>query len=158
MKILLAVDGSKYSMEAALKCCEIVSVADDTEIKIVSVADVSRSIENVPFGFGGNFSLTLNDELEKMANTFVTDARVAIEKKLNGKAKIETQVLGGSPKIEIVDEAEKWGADLIVVGSHGYGFFERMLIGSVSNAILHHAPCSVLVIKTQVDKTPEDNN
>ncbi len=53
------------------------------------------------------------------------------------------------PKESIVEEAQKWSADLIVLGSHGYGFWERMLLGSVSNAVVHHAPCSVLIVRNK---------
>jgi hypothetical protein len=47
----------------------------------------------------------------------------------------------------ILDEAERWGADLIVVGSHGYRAWERFLLGSVSQAVVSHAKCSVAVVR-----------
>jgi nucleotide-binding universal stress UspA family protein len=47
----------------------------------------------------------------------------------------------------ILDEAERWGADLIVVGSHGYRAWERFLLGSVSQAVVSHAKCSVEVVR-----------
>ena len=147
MKILLAVDGSKHALAAILKCCEIVAISEETEIKIVSVANISSSIGVEPYVTSSEFHLSINKEIKKMAETFVADAKFTVIEKLGDKVKLETKILRGSPKVEIVEEAENWGADLIVVGSHGYGFFERMLIGSVSNAILHHAPCSVLVVK-----------
>jgi nucleotide-binding universal stress UspA family protein len=60
---------------------------------------------------------------------------------------ITTEVLIGSPKRVIVEEAEKWGADLIVVGSHGYRSWERMLLGSVSQTVALHAECSVEIVR-----------
>jgi nucleotide-binding universal stress UspA family protein len=60
--------------------------------------------------------------------------------------KISTRLLSGPAGKAIVDKAKKWNADLLVVGSHGYGFWGRML-GSVSDDIVHHAPCSVLVAR-----------
>jgi nucleotide-binding universal stress UspA family protein len=51
------------------------------------------------------------------------------------------------PKSIIMDEAEKWGADLIVVGSHGHRGIERFLLGSVSEGVALHAKCSVEVIR-----------
>src|SRR5215213_10982752 len=65
---------------------------------------------------------------------------------------LSTHILCGSPEQSIVAEAEDWGADLIVVGSHGYGFWERMFLGSVSNAVVHHASCSVLVVRKSASK------
>jgi len=53
----------------------------------------------------------------------------------------------GAPSRMIIESATNWGADLIVVGSHGRGFWGRVMLGSVSDAILHHAPCSVLVVR-----------
>jgi nucleotide-binding universal stress UspA family protein len=47
----------------------------------------------------------------------------------------------------ILDEAERWGADLIVLGSHGYRAFKRFLLGSVSQAVATHAPCSVEIVR-----------
>ncbi len=156
MKILLAVDGSKYALAAMLKCCEIVSIDDESEIRIVSVAEIATPFATEPFGVSSEFNLTLNNEVKRLAKTYVADAEFTISEKIGDKVKVETKVLRGSPKVEIVEEAENWGADLIVVGSHGYGFFERMLIGSVSNAVLHHAPCSVLIVKTKGTENSEE--
>jgi nucleotide-binding universal stress UspA family protein len=60
---------------------------------------------------------------------------------------ITTEVLEGPPKELIVDEAERWGANLIVIGSHGRGAAKRFLLGSVSLAVTTHAPCSVEVVR-----------
>jgi nucleotide-binding universal stress UspA family protein len=60
---------------------------------------------------------------------------------------VTTEALTGSPKRTIVEEAEAWGADLIVVGSHGYKSWERMLLGSVSQAVAAHARCSVEIVR-----------
>jgi nucleotide-binding universal stress UspA family protein len=60
---------------------------------------------------------------------------------------VSTEVITGSTKRTIVEEAEDWGADLIVVGSHGYHNWERMLLGSVSQSVAAHAPCSVLIVR-----------
>jgi nucleotide-binding universal stress UspA family protein len=51
----------------------------------------------------------------------------------------------------ILDEAEKWKVDVIVLGSHGRSGFDRMVMGSVSEAVALHAKCSVEVIRRQHD-------
>lgn len=61
--------------------------------------------------------------------------------------KIETEVRAGAPDQVILEIAKEWKPDLIVVGSHGRGFWGRLTLGSVSDSIIHHAPCSVLVVR-----------
>jgi nucleotide-binding universal stress UspA family protein len=65
---------------------------------------------------------------------------------------VSTEVLTGSPRRRIVEEADDWGADLIVVGSHGYHTWERMLLGSVSQAVAAHATCSVEIVRCRQKK------
>ena len=64
----------------------------------------------------------------------------------------EAVVHDGDPRSVIVDEAQDWKADLIVLGSHGYSGFKRWLLGSVAQSVVSHAPCSVEVVR---DKTPK---
>ena len=58
----------------------------------------------------------------------------------------EDAVQDGSPSHRLVEEAVNWDADLVVVGHHGQGGLERLLVGSVARSVLYHAPCSVLVV------------
>jgi nucleotide-binding universal stress UspA family protein len=60
---------------------------------------------------------------------------------------VEARVLHGRPKVAILDEAECWGADLIVLGAQGTTGIERFLIGSVSLAVAAHARCSVEIVR-----------
>jgi nucleotide-binding universal stress UspA family protein len=158
MKILLATDGSKYALAAAAKCCDLLTISKESHLRIVSVADISQPVRAEYFGVSNDFYLTLSKQLKETAGTYVEMTKQLVEKKVGKEAQIETAVLVGTPKMSIVEDAEDWGADLIVVGSHGYGFFERMLIGSVSDAILHHSPCSVLVVKIDEEIQEEDSD
>ena len=60
---------------------------------------------------------------------------------------LSREVIKRNPKLVIVDEAERWGADWIVMGSHGYTGLKRMLLGSVSQAVSMHAKCSVEIVR-----------
>ncbi|HEY9615889.1 MAG TPA: universal stress protein [Microcoleaceae cyanobacterium] len=60
---------------------------------------------------------------------------------------VEFQQLPDSPGRAICRLAQSWGADLIVMGSRGRSGLQELLLGSVSNYVLHHAPCSVLTVK-----------
>jgi len=61
----------------------------------------------------------------------------------------ETVVHDGDPRSVIVDEAEDWEADLIVLGSHGYTGLKKWLLGSVAQSVVSHAPCSVEVVRSR---------
>ena len=151
MKILLATDGAKQG-NAALEMLKRLSIQDGDQIVLVSVVDMP-----IPVGmdiYGGYVPDTT--ELEKTAKD--TAARVLSDAKDNlqnylgdKKVEITTELLFGSPESRIVEAAERVRPDLVVVGSHDYSAWERLLIGSVSDAAVHHAPCSVLVVRCPQD-------
>jgi nucleotide-binding universal stress UspA family protein len=60
----------------------------------------------------------------------------------------EFRQLMGSPGRIICEFAESWGAELIVMGSHGHTGLKELLLGSVSNYVVHHTSCSVLIVKS----------
>ena len=65
---------------------------------------------------------------------------------LNGFLEMEQSLLTGDPREEILRVAGEWTADLLVVGSRGLGAIRRLLLGSVSEAVLLHASCPTLVV------------
>ena len=71
----------------------------------------------------------------------------AAERLRSAGLQVETQILEGDPRDEIVDQAKTWPADLIVMGSHGYSGIKRWLLGSVAQSVVGHAPCSVEVVR-----------
>ena len=148
MKILLATDGTKYA-EAAAQMLTNLNVKAGDEVKVISVVDAQ-----VPLAidvYGGYLPDTT--ELEKAAKNNAEKVVEGTSKKVNdmfaGKnVVVVSDILYGTPESRIVETAEEMHADLIVIGSHGYKTWERMLLGSVSNSVVHHAPCSVLVVRT----------
>jgi len=149
MKILLAVDGSPSSEAAVDEVARRMWEAD-CEVCIISVVET-------PITFATEFTgapATYYEELEKFESAKARDTlERAVAKlqatKAGGTLHITTEVLMGSPKRLIVEEAERFEADLIVVGSHGYRTWERMLLGSVSQAVATHAECSVLIVRSR---------
>src|SRR3954453_16161548 len=65
-----------------------------------------------------------------------------------GVKSVKTHAREGDPADAILDVAEEEGADLIVVGNKGMSGAKRFLLGSVPNKVSHHAPCSVMIIRT----------
>ena len=148
MKILIATDGSKYGQSGIDFAANIISEPDTTEVKIVSVIE--------PFAL--NDVETLIESTEELADLTTAAARQAdtvgkrlaneFREKFSGsKIEVSNEVLGGPAARTIVEKAEEWNADLIVVGSHGYGFWKRAWLGSVSDRVAHYAPCSVLIVR-----------
>ena len=147
MKILIATDGSDYSKAAVDDCCRYVIRPDDCEILVVSAYEDTYTIAAEPFALSAEYYQQLENAVSGLASSFVKEAKKTIEDKFPGTAiNVSTEVLRGAPDQQIVERAKEWKADLIVVGSHGRGFWGRLL-GSVSNGVVHHAPCSVLVVR-----------
>jgi len=148
MKVLIPTEGSEFSMAAIKECCRIFDESENTDIELFSAAEP-------PFtpGEAAGFAVDYQQELDAAALQKANDAVDAAKAKIREEfpelaAGLTTKVVEGRANQEIVDEAESWGADLIVMGTHGYGFWKRAVLGSVSNSVLHHAPCSVLVVRT----------
>ena len=159
MKILIATDGSEFSEAAIETICRMFKDEKNMRIKIVSAYEPPVMAVSAPYALTAGYSPVLEKEFKDQAMQAVVVAERKVGESFpNLKNNISTGVLCGSPERTIVEESEKWGADLIVVGSHGYGFWERMFIGSVSNAIVHHAPCSVLIVRKQKSRKVGENN
>ena len=92
-----------------------------------------------------NYYEEMDAALRKQAQNLVDQALQRL--KPNKSISVDASLLPGPPKTVILDEAESWGADLIVVGSHGYSAWKRFLLGSVSQAVVSHAKCSVEVVR-----------
>ena len=75
--------------------------------------------------------------------------RIANELRSTG-FKVDTAVEVGDIREKIIDSAAEWGADLIVVGSHGRSGIPRLLLGSVAEFVARHAKCSVEIVRTSV--------
>jgi universal stress protein A len=149
MKVILATDGTKQS-EAAIEITKSLNLREGDEIWVISVVDMALPLSiDVYAGY-----LPSTDEIE----TAVKDNAQQILETTGAKLKeifneknvsILLELLNGSPESRIVEKAEEVEADLIIVGSHGYNRWERLLLGSVSDSVIHHAPCSVLVVRSK---------
>lgn len=91
------------------------------------------------------------DALERLAHEDLDRATSRLRQEAATELAVESMSRTGSPRRVILDEAESWGADLIVVGSHGRGLAGRFLLGSVSQAVATHARCSVEIVRRRKD-------
>jgi nucleotide-binding universal stress UspA family protein len=148
MKILIATDGSDFSRTAIERCCRMLKLSEHPQIKIISVYEQMAPMATEPFAISAQYYQEMMDLARKQCETFASDSVEQIKKMIpDANSNVQTEVRLGAPARVIVDEAKDWNADLIVVGSHGRSFWGRLTLGSVSDAIVHHAPCSVLVAR-----------
>jgi nucleotide-binding universal stress UspA family protein len=146
MKILLAVDGSVYS-DAAVE--EIVKRPwpAGSEIKVITAAEMPIIVGIEPWAASPIFFEQLQKGIRLAAQDVISRARAKLNIIEDKTLKISTEIIEGPPRQVIVDEAEDWHADLIVMGSRGLGAWNRLLLGSVSSGVLHHAGCSVEIVR-----------
>jgi nucleotide-binding universal stress UspA family protein len=146
MKILLATDGSNCSAAA------VNSVAghpwpEGSELKIVSATDIPNMSATEAWVLPDSYYAAMDGAAKARAEKAVKDAAERIKSVKASGLEIVTEIKHGHAKDVILDEAERWGADLIVLGSHGYNGWERFLLGSVSHAVASHAHCSVEIVR-----------
>jgi len=145
MKILLAIDGSPHS-DLAVKQVARQPWPRNSSVEILTVIHPTIPMLTEPTLMIAGASVQQAEELRAVAPGVVEAAGKQIARSAPGLT-VTTKILDGGPAHAIVDEARAWGADLIVLGSHGYGFMTRMILGSVAGAVVADAPCSVLVVR-----------
>jgi nucleotide-binding universal stress UspA family protein len=148
MKILLAVDGSAYSSEAVGEVAAR-PWPPGTKVRVLSAVErVPPPAAELWIDAGGILERT-QQEMIKSAERLTASVAEALQ--ASGLA-TETAVREGDPRTVIVDEAKEWSADLIVMGTHGYTGLKRWLLGSVAQAVVSHAPCSVEVVRRKLSE------
>lgn len=136
-KILIAVDNSSASREAARRGLELADMLN-AEVALIFVIDVALTIGQADSGITPEQALKASKEeaestLEQMAG-------------LQPSRAVTRLMPQGHPKQEIINAAEEWGAQLIVMATHGRTGIGHLLMGSVAEAVLRHAKVPVLVV------------
>jgi universal stress protein A len=145
MKILLAIDGSKFS-EWAVQAVVAQTKPNHADVRILHVIEpIPQYADGLSWGYGLQAGNVLEEEREQAQGLLAKAARELRD----AGFQVETAVEVGDAKAVIVDAAAQWPADLIVLGSHGRKGLERFLMGSVSEAVARHAPCSVQIVRSQ---------
>ena len=143
-KILLATDGSE---EATLAARTAVDIADNTnsELHVVYVGEeYGYPIYAVPeYEYARTTQENLEQEVRKLLDAEVEQVKAA------GGTVVGAHFGTGRPDEEIVKLAEEIGAGLIVMGSRGRGGVRRSLMGSVSDSVVRHAHCPVMVVREE---------
>jgi len=146
MKILLAVDGSSCS-DAAVEEIGRRPWPQGSLVRVLNVFELPLAATPEGWPITPNYYREMDEAVRTQARSIVERALAQLRKMENRTITIDGQFIPGSPRAVILDEAESWRADLIVVGSHGYSRWERLLLGSVSQSVVSHAKCSVEVVR-----------
>jgi nucleotide-binding universal stress UspA family protein len=144
MKILLAVDGSEASL-AAVEEAARTPWPEGSVVRIVSATGLPFPTQRraTPAGSYEEWERVFEGRsVENTARAIARFGRVA-----RAQTETEAKTLEGDPRMAVLDEAEHWGADLIVVGTRGYGALKRLWLGSVSRAVAARAKCSVQIAR-----------
>ncbi|KAJ1412569.1 UspA [Sesbania bispinosa] len=149
-KILVAVDESQESM-FALSWCITNLISDTPNVKLVLLYVMPTPAVHSFVATGYIFSNDVISAMEKyckdLANS-VMERAAAICRNLNTtNIKIERVISNGDARNVICHAVQKLEADTLVMGTHGYGFFKRALVGSVSDYCAKHAKCPVVIVK-----------
>lgn len=150
MKVLLAIDGSPDS-NAAIEEISRRPWPPDTEIRVLTA---EPPVDPVLLQ---GASLTVFEEFDRQerAKAFERlDTAIQTIRRGAPGLHVDYTLRAGRPKQVIVDEAEQWGADLIVLGAQGSGVLKRIFLGSVSLAVATAAPCSVEIVRRRIAGDP----
>ena len=143
--ILIGTDGSETAHTALVRAIDL-AAGLGARLQIVSayepVSDQRLRDEQVEVPADLQWMINPHDDVLALLD----EARV--EAREGGVAEVETFARQGDAADAIVDVAEEQGSDLIVVGNKGMTGAKRFLLGSVPNKVSHHAPCSVLIVRT----------
>jgi nucleotide-binding universal stress UspA family protein len=152
MKILIAIDGSEC-IDGAVEEVAKRPWPADSAVRIISVAE---TLPLEALSLQPRYREDIERAARQRAETIVERATARLRDSDARFLPISSIVVVDSPKDAIVEEAERWGADLIVVGSHGYRGPERTLLGSVSHAVATQSKCSVEIARRRYADSDEE--
>jgi nucleotide-binding universal stress UspA family protein len=145
-EIVVATDGSEHALKAVEEAARL-AAAMGAKLSVVAAAPSAAVLADELEGYARTEGI-LNDLPQLIASVeppFLSESR---SRALGaGATHVEAAVLHGDAASSIIDVARETGADLIVLGSRGRGRLGGLLLGSVSQKVATHAPCSVLVVR-----------
>jgi len=148
MRVLVAIDGSEFSEAVVNEVASRVWPVH-TEIRVITAFELPLVPTPEVWALPPEYFEKLDRAARGQAEAVKDEAVIKLAGSVDRSIKITGNILPGPPRSVILEEAERWNADLIVIGSHGYGAWQRFLLGSVSQAVVSHARCSVEVVRSR---------
>jgi nucleotide-binding universal stress UspA family protein len=147
MKVLLAIDGSNCS-KAAVEALISQYRPKETDVMVLNVVE---SVRLMPVSYGFGVGAVFAEDYTGIATDWLMEGEKLASDVAQGLRsagfKTCTRVEEGDATERILDCAQKWRPDLILLGSHGWRGLDRLLLGSVSEAIARQASCSVEIVR-----------
>jgi nucleotide-binding universal stress UspA family protein len=137
MRVLVATDGSEGARSAA-EWLTTLPLPATTDVRVVAVTLLPPHVVEIPS------RRDLDTELLEEARRIAADTEGIVRRRWPAT---EARAIEGDPRDAIPRIADEWPADLVVVGARGLGAVGRLVLGSVSTAVVHAADCPVLVVK-----------
>jgi nucleotide-binding universal stress UspA family protein len=142
MNVLIGVDESPFSA-AAVEFVKGMPWPKGTRVRIVSASPPLFAMS----GMDAAMPDVIAELIAQQERHHAGLAERAARSLADAGFACEDAVVPGDPRSALVEEARRWKADLVVVGSHGRSGIKRMVLGSVAAHVASHAPCSVLIVK-----------
>lgn len=136
-RILVAVDRSEASRQAVELGARLAGMTG-ARVALLHVIDMSRELDP-ELGFADGMA---GAELWSLAHNLLDRSRQVFPSGI----RVDELIRDGDPPAEIVEAADKWGADLIIVGCHDYSRLARLLLGSSAESVVREAHCPVLTV------------
>lgn len=150
MKLLIATDGSELAVHAAARAGALLRDIDAVTVLAVLTDTPGDDAGGIEGSTETPEEVERDLEAEESAAAAAIDATIAaLPESLRAGAVRRTEAGDAGPLIVWVAEHE--GSDVVALGSHGRGVFKRMVMGSVSEHVVRHAPCPVLIVRAATD-------
>ena len=145
MKILLAIDGSKYS-DATVQALAAQIRTENAQVLVLQIVEprIYSTPPQMAAGYQPEMAEIMKEQFKRAQES--VDRSAATLRSAGFEA--NTRVLEAEPRTGILDLANEWHADLIVLGSHGRKGLQRFMLGSVAESVARGAYCSVLIVRT----------
>jgi len=147
LKVILATDGSEGARKAALFTRDLFRSRPGVEVIILHVVSSFQHLMTPSHELGLARWSELLREMEQAARAKAREFMREIEELFGEETRTTVMVTVGDPASEIVHLAKEEKADLVILGSRGLGQVQSLLLGSVSDRVVHLAPCPVLVVR-----------
>ncbi len=147
-RIIVAIDDSEFS-DTAMSFLPLQTWPEGSAVKLLTVLKPAPEIFGHQIGDVLGFDLFAQEKQTiEFAYARLNDRAAVLATKLNSEVKVTVEVRTGDTRESILKACEDWSAHLVVLGSHGRQGLARFFPGSVSQAIMLHAPCSVQIVKS----------